>query len=52
MGVALNNESAALVILSIRGLPASKMSPRLEGPSAVTVARKGFSAIMIFTLVG
>ena len=49
---ALEAESAALAMSSIMGLPTSNMLSRSKGPAALTVSRRGFSAKMIFTLVG
>ena len=49
---ALESEATALPMLTIRALPASNMLSRSNGPAALTVSRRGFSARMILTLVG
>ena len=51
-GTALDTKSAALAMSTMMVLPASNMLSRSDGPSAFTVSRSGFSATMIFTLVG
>jgi hypothetical protein len=52
IGVVVDSESAALAMLAIMELPASNMVSRSNGPAALTVSRRGFSARIIFTLVG